>query len=258
MGKAALSALGIIASIVGAGTAQAAQSSHVSFITCPIFRNSGSTRCWLAEREGVTYFIGRHAGSAPQLLHKVLIQGTVSTEPPSCGGVILSPLYISVLQEIDHSCNSVLPDNGARPTGRQFYDLPTAEQLLIDEPLPMPKGPFKSQKFVGRFDHDSHFLNMGMQQVVETAANYAVASKASQVRVTGRVGNSKLDDGRILVERPSLAKVRAEAVASALIGLGVDPKRVDVSWVEKSPAPDGIGDADLRAVEIELTVPGSS
>lgn len=255
MARTGSAALAVAASLLASSAAQAAEAAHVSFITCPIFRN-GETRCWLAEHGGVTYYIGRYgSGSAPQLLHKLLIQGTVSDEPRSCGGVVIRPVYLSVLPELDYSCNSVLPDNGDRPTGPSFYDLPTDKQLLIDEPVPLPTGPFTDQRFVGRFDHDSAFLNTGLQELVETAGNYAVAGKASHVKVTGHVGNSKLDDGSILVERTSLARTRAQSVATALTGLGVDPARLEVTWLDAAAAPDGIHDADRRTVEIELTVP---
>lgn len=255
MAKAALTALAATISLLAWDAARAADPAHVSFVTCPIFRN-GETRCWLAERADETYYIGRYgSGSAPQLLHKVLIEGTVSDEPRSCGGVVIRPVSLSVLPELDYSCNTVLPDNGDRPTGPAFYDLPVAQQLLIDEPVPAPTGPFTDQRFVGRFDHDSAFLNAGLQELVEKAGGYAVASKASHVEVTGHVAQSKLDDGRILVERPTLAKVRAQAVATALIGLGVDPARLDVTWLDQAAPPDGVHDADRRIVEIALTVP---
>lgn len=255
MKKTALTAFAVTASLFVSAGAQAAESGHVSFITCPIFRNAQS-RCWLAERGDVTYYIGRvGAGTSPQLLHKVLIEGTISDEPPSCGGVVVKPIRISVFPEIDYSCNTVLPDNGDRPTERVFYDLPPAEQLLIDESVPMPKGPFTNQKFVGYFDYDNSFLNGGLQGLIETAANYAVASDARHIKVTGRIGQSRLDDGRILVERTTLARVRAQATAAALTGLGVDPARLEVTWLEEALPPDGIHDADHRVVEIELTVP---
>ncbi len=248
-------ALAIMASLFLSSAAQAAESAHVSFITCPIFRDAES-RCWLAERGDVTYYIGRvGAGTSPQLLHKVLIEGTVSDEPPSCGGVVIKPIQISVFPEIDYSCNTVLPDNGDRPTERVFYDLPPADQMLIDEPMPVPQGPFTDQKFVGLFDYDNSFLNIRLQGLIETAANYAIASKANHIKITGHVGQSRLDDGHILTERKTLAKVRAQAVAAALTGLGVDPARLEVTWLEDILPPDGVHDADRRAVEIALTVP---
>ena len=244
----------MVASLSAADAAHAADSAYVSFITCPIFRN-GVDRCWLAERGDTVYYIGRYSGSSPQLLHKVLIEGTIADGTRSCGGLVLKPLHISVLPEIDYSCNTILPDNGDRPAEPVFYNLPTAAQMLIDEPVPVPKGPFTDQRFVGRFDYDSAFLNLGLQEFVETAANYAVASKASHVKVTGRVGQSKLDDGRILVERKALAKARAEAVATALVGLNVDPARLEVAWIDEAAPADGIHDVDHRVVEVELTVP---
>lgn len=255
MRQATLTALAVVTSLFGSGMAQAAESAHVSFIACPLFRN-GETRCWLADRGGVVYYIGRlGGGSTPQLLHKMLVEGTIADEPKSCGGIVVRPVHISVFPEIDYACNTVLPDNGDRPSERGFYDLPTDRQLLIDEPVPPPRGPFKDQRFVGGFDHDSAFLGAGLQELVETAATYAVASKASHVKVTGHVATSRLEDGTILAERATLAKTRAQAVATALTGLGVEPARLEVTWIDEAAAPDGVHDADRRSVEIDVTVP---
>lgn len=255
MRQARLAAVAVVTSLFASGMAQAADGAHVSFVACPLFRN-GETRCWLADRGGVVYYIGRlGGGSAPQLLHRMLVEGTIADEPKSCGGIVVRPVHISVFPEIDYACNTVLPDNGDRPSERGFYDLPVAQQLLIDEPVPPPKGPFKDQRFVGGFDHDSAFLGAALQEFVETAATYAVASQASHVKVTGHVGTSKLDDGGILTERTTLAKTRAQAVGTALSGLGVDPARLEVTWIDEAAAPDGIHDADRRSVEIDVTVP---
>ena len=45
----------------------------------------------------------------PQLGHQVLVEGVVSDEPRICGGIVLKPVVLSVLPELDNSCTTMLP-----------------------------------------------------------------------------------------------------------------------------------------------------
>ena len=254
MRKAPLATIAVAATVLSAGIVQAAENGHVSFTACPLFRNTENSRCWLTDKGGVVYYIGR-SETSPQLLHKVLVEGVISNEPRSCGGVVIRPVYISVLPELDYSCNTILPDNGDNPTEPLLYEKSTEQQLAADAPTPIPQAPFDDKKFVARFDYDSTFLGPSLQGAIETAGLYAIASKANHVRVVGHISGAKLDDGAILVERRDLAKVRAQTVAAALTAIGVDAARLDVSWLEDAPAPDGAHDAEKRVVDIDVTVP---
>src|SRR5262245_22448531 len=85
-----------------------------NFLACPIVRDTKTVPCWLAEMDGELYFLGiqEDTGAAwypPQLGHKVLVEGTVSSEPRVCGGIVLKPLVTSVMPEIEASCNTLLP-----------------------------------------------------------------------------------------------------------------------------------------------------
>ena len=202
----------------------------------------------------MVYYIG-HSSTSPQLLHKVLVEGSISNEPHSCGGIVIQPLHISVLPELDYSCNTVLPDNGDNPAEPTLYNMPTEQQLASDAPTPIPQGPFSDKKFVARFDYDSAFLGASLQGAIEAAGVYAIASNASHVKVVGHVRGAKLDDGSILVERQDLAKVRAQKVAAALTAIGVNTGNLEVSWLDDGPAPDGVHDAERRVVDIDVTVP---
>ena len=58
-------------------SAARAADEHVSFVTCPIFRDAVN-QCWLAEHRGRVYYIGRVGQEQPpELLHRALVQGTV-------------------------------------------------------------------------------------------------------------------------------------------------------------------------------------
>jgi hypothetical protein len=63
----------------------------------------------------------------------VLVEGTVSAEPRISGGIVLKPVYLSVMPEPDASCNTMLPAEerynltfeppGPRPSkGRLAFD----------------------------------------------------------------------------------------------------------------------------------------
>ena len=78
----------------------------LSFVTCPIVRDTKSVPCWLAEHKGEIYYLGNQGGVAqdfypPQLNHQVLVEGVIAEGPRVCGDVPLHPVKTSVLLEID-------------------------------------------------------------------------------------------------------------------------------------------------------------
>lgn len=232
--------------------AATASNKHVSFVTCPIFRDA-ARQCWLAEYGGELYYIGRFGmGPAPQLLHKVLVEGTIADEPRSCGGTVLEPIYISTLPEIDYSCNTVLPDNGDRPSELTLMDMPPERLSLIGQELPVPQPPYIDRKYVLDFEFNNTFLHQLMQREVETAAKYAIAGGASRITVTGYTASSKLDTGEMLTERDTIAEERARLVGEALIALGVKDRIVKVAWESKPIAGTGVRDAYNRKVIISV------
>src|SRR5215470_18410848 len=87
---------------------------HRSFVACPIVRDTKTVPCFLAEYDGELYFLGvqQEVGSevrAPQLKHEVLVEGRVAQGPRVCGGIPLDPVSISVIKEVNASCNTLLP-----------------------------------------------------------------------------------------------------------------------------------------------------
>src|SRR5678815_453279 len=84
-----------------------------NFVSCPIVRDTASVPCWLAEYDGELYFLTLQTDvsapvTPPWLGHRVLVEGTVSDEPRICGGVVLKPVHLSVLDR-DASCTTMLP-----------------------------------------------------------------------------------------------------------------------------------------------------
>ena len=95
------------ASVVGA-------QQPTNFVSCPIVRDTASVPCWLAEYEGELYFLTLQTDvsapvTPPWLGHRVLVEGAVSAEPRICGGIVLKPVTLSVLPELDSSCSTMLP-----------------------------------------------------------------------------------------------------------------------------------------------------
>lgn len=244
----------VVTTLLG-GAVLADSGKHVSFVTCPIFRDA-VRQCWLAEHDGELYYIGRFGmGSAPQLLHQVLVEATVADEPRSCGGIVLNPVYLSPLPELDYDCNTVLPDNGARPSELTIMDLPPEKLSLIGQELPVPTAPYVDRAFTIIYEFNGTYLNQLMQREVETAAKYAIAGGAIGLAVTGYVASSKLNSGEVLVERADLAERRARGVGEALVALGVKSTTVNVKWEPKPAQGDGVNDPENRKVLIQIKMP---
>ena len=94
---------------------------NLSFVTCPIVRDTKTVPCWLAEYKGETYYLGNQGGVAqdfypPQLNHEVLVEGVVAQGLRVCGGIPLRPVKTSVFLEINRA--SVNPLQRDRRAGR--------------------------------------------------------------------------------------------------------------------------------------------
>lgn len=126
--------------------AAAPPSNHRNFVACPIVRDTDTVPCWLAQYEGQTYFLTIQTDvsspvNPPWLGHKVLVEGTVSNEPNICGGIVLKPVTLSVMHELDGSCNTILPAEERynlpfeppRPPG------PSMGRLAFGDPVMKPK-----------------------------------------------------------------------------------------------------------------------
>ena len=85
-----------------------------NFVTCPVVRDTKTVPCFMAEYDGEIYFLAMQQDIQaeiypPQLLHEVLVEGTVQPGPRVCGGVPLKPIKLSVLPEVNPACNTILP-----------------------------------------------------------------------------------------------------------------------------------------------------
>jgi hypothetical protein len=230
-----------------------------NFVACPIVRDTASVPCWLAEYDGELYFLTLQTDvsapvTPPWLGHRVLVEGRAAPDKPRiCGGVVLEPVVLSVLPELDAACNTaVLPAEERynltfeppRPPG------PSAGRLAFAGAAPPPP-PEPPRAFTLRYDFDGLivFRHAGDLTAILEAAR---ARKARTLAITGHRGSVLLSNGTTLVEQPPIARRRAEQVAELLRGAGLTSVDYRVRWQDEPGAADGHDDAALRRVTIEL------
>ena len=215
-----------------------------NFVACPVVRDTSTVPCWLAEHEGEWYYLGSQGSSAsafypPQLGHQALIEGTVVEGPRVCGGRQLSPVRVSVMQEITPACNTVLPAEPGLTPARS----PIA---------PAPRFPDSTREFAVPYDFDSDYLTLHTTRIAIEAARVAKAVNAGRIEVYGRRGATLLSNGQTLAEGPRIAELRATKMAENLIGLGIPADRVHATWQRDPDVPDGVTDPDRRRLTITL------
>ena len=211
-----------------------------SFVACPIVRDTKTMPCWLAEYEGEIYYLGQQGSSGaefypPQLNHEVLVEGTVASENRVCGGIPLSPVRVSVLREINRTCNTLLP-------AEEGYEPPPYPSRA---PLPDTTREFKIP-----FDFDSDYLALHTTRIVGEAARIAKTVNAAKIEVKGYRATTWLSNGQKIIEAESIAEMRAKKISEILSGLGL--KTVSVSWKSEPESCDGVNDSQQRRVTISL------
>ena len=254
----------IAAAILATIAACAAQADERrNFVTCPIMRDTASVPCWLAEYQGELYFLTLQTDvtspvTPPWLGHRVLVEGRLATDKPRiCGGVVLEPVVLSVLPELDASCNTILPAEERynltfeppRPPG------PSAGRLAFaaapsDAPRPAAP-PEPPRNFTLRYDFDGLvvFRHAGDLTAILDAAR---ARKARTIAITAHRGAVLLSDGSTLTERTGIAAQRAEQIATLLRGAGLSDVEYRVN-ADETPAPaTGDDDATLRVATVQL------
>jgi len=244
--------------------AQNAAAEQRNFVACPIVRDTRTVPCFLAEYEGETYFLAVQQDISadqypPQLLHEVLVEGTIEPGPRVCGGIPLKPVKLSVLPEVQPACNTILPAEpgieapptrrAAGPSTRQVPAAAAAAPRAPERPAP----PFVEREWKVLFDFDSAFLFSRDTRNVSQAAEYAVASKAKHIDIVAGRGATLLSSGKVIVEGEAMASQRADRVVTLLKGLGADPSSVNVRVVSTPPQPDGKTDPEKRLVSIRVS-----
>ena len=234
-----------------------------NFVACPIVRDTASVPCWLAEYLGELYFLTLQTDvsspvTPPWLGHRVLVEGTLAADKPRiCGGIVLEPVVLSVLPELDASCNTLLPAEERynltfeppRPPG------PSAGRLAFAAPpSDAPRSaapPEPARSFTLRYDFDGLvvFRHAGELTAILEAAR---ARGARTIAITGHRGAVLLSDGSTLTERLGIAAQRAEQIATLLRGAGLTDVEYRVRADDAPSAASGESDSALRLATVEL------
>ena len=232
---------------------------HLNFVACPVVRDTKTVPCFLAEYQGETYFLGIQQDITadfypPQLLHEALIEGTVAPGPRVCGGIPLKPLHVSVMAELNRACNSILPAEpgidapaAKRPAGPSTRQAPVSTAAV---PPKKPEPPYLEREFVIQYDFDSNFLFARNTRQLTDIAEYARVSTAQEIEVTGYRGSTLLSNGQVLMEKPEVARLRAERVAGVLKGLGAPAS--EVRWISEPAEANGETDFQSRRVAVRV------
>jgi len=233
-----------------------------NFVSCPIVRDTASVPCWLAEYNGELYFLTLQTDvsapvNPPSLGHRVLVEGTVSQEPRICGGIVLNPVHLSVLER-DASCNTMLPAEERynltfeppRPPG------PSKGRLAFDNAAPPAAAPApatnaSTREFVVSYPFDGlvGFTHAGALGAI---LNFARAANAREIEIVGHRGAVRLSNGQTLVEEPAIGKKRAEQIAMLLQGANLKGPAYKVSWRDEPAPADGIDDHLSRRVVVTV------
>jgi len=258
-GRVAATSLAVFSTCLAAMAAHA--ETRVNFVSCPIVRDTPSVPCWLSANDGELYYLGIQTDVSaefhpPYLGHRVLVEGVVAENRERiCGGVVLEPVRISVMPELDGTCNQILPvvpeytiDFNPRPPG------PSGGRLAFDPapgaappPPPRPEGP---RTFELYFEVD-HGIAFGHPRDVLEIFDYAQKLPARTVSLHAPRGATRLSNGELLVESPGVAERRVNQVADLLRGLGLDAD-IRTSFDAEPAAADGIDDWQSRSVEVRV------
>ncbi len=263
MMRSALSLL-LAFSAVSASAQEAAQ--RLVFVGCPILRNTDPIPCWMGDYAGELYYLGPQGDLTadfypPQFNHKMLVEGTVANAPRFCGGIVLKDVKVSVLPDLDPTCNITLPAQGYAERDDIRGSGPSGVRGTPPEPPrprpaapPPPPPPYGAKDFVATFDADTDRMWRQAQTAVTEAASYANLSHARTVEVTGYRAAIRLSDGKDFVERDVVAEERAKTVAEGLRTIGLPAAtKITVNWEAKpTPASGTPKDATDRRVVIAV------
>lgn len=230
-----------------------------NFVACPIVRDTSTVPCWLSEYDGELYYLGIQTDISadfhpPYLGHKVIVEGRISDQPRICGGIVLEPVKLSVVPELDRNCDTILPaeerysiDFSPRPPG------PSGGRLAFQNappPAPAAEAPEGPRSFVIQYAFDGKIEGPNGGDLARIL-RHVESTGASRLVIVGHQGSVLLSDGRLLDEKAGLAQARAEEVAALLKAAGLNNIAVELSW-EPGAVGDGTDDWEARRTEVTV------
>jgi hypothetical protein len=233
---------------------------RIAFVSCPIVRDTETVPCWLSEYDGELYYLGIQTDISadfdpPFLGHRVLVEGTAADSPRICGGIVLDPVNVSPMPELDATCNTILPAEdqytvpfAPRPPGPSGGRLAFAPDANPSQAAP----PSEPTELVLYYDFD--MLVAGRHSNVLTRAFDAAGRlRAKTIAVTGVAGATLLGDGTLLAEPATLGIERAREIVRLLQGAGLDDVEYVVEGLDETRTVDGVDDWQSRRVVIDLS-----
>jgi len=257
----------VVAAWVAAASVVSAQQ-RTNFVACPIVRDTASVPCWLAEYDGELYFLTLQTDvsapvTPPWLGHRVLVEGTVSTEPSICGGKVLKPIYLSVMER-DASCNTMLPAEERynltfeppRPPG------PSRGRLAFDNTASAPPAPAAppaaaaapsptNREFVISYPFDG-MIGFSHAGALTQILQFARTANAREVEIVGYRGAVRLSNGQTITEDAAIGRKRAEQVAMLLQGANLKGPSFNVKWQDQPAPATGVDDHLARRVVVTV------
>ena len=234
-----------------------------NFVACPIVRDTQTVPCWLAEHGGELYYLGIQTDVSadfhpPLLGHRVLVEGAVKDAPRICGGIVLEPVKVSPLPELDGTCNTILPAEdrytvpfAPRPPGPSGGRLAFETAQAPAGAPPPPEALTGPQEFTIQYDFD--MLIVGRHSAVLTRIlDYAQTSGARRIAITGYRGATLLSDGSVLTEGEDLAEKRAREIARLLARAGLSTEMLTVDWSTELAPADGVDDWVMRRALVSV------
>jgi hypothetical protein len=230
---------------------------HRNFVACPIVRDTSTVPCWLAEYRGETYFLTIQTDvsapvTPPWLGHRVLVEGVISDEARICGGVMLKPVALSVMQELDGSCNTMLPAEERynltfeppRPPG------PSKGRLSFGDPNTKPAADTSLPRtFELKYEFDG-MVAFRHAQILQRILEFVRQSGAKRLTITGYRAGSLLSNGQRMLEQQDIGKHRAEQIVELLKGAGLTDVSYETHSDDLTRRANGIDDASRRRAEV--------
>ena len=245
----------LLLSLAVFGSVALADGKRVAFIGCPVIRDMELPErpCWLAQEGNKLYFLGMQGDTfppalfyPPQLKHQVLVEGEEGEGEKICGGLPLNNVKVSVLRELDLSCDTVLPKEGfpagpiLRPTapyrpGRGVATDRSYPREVYKRPPP-PQPPFEARSYRIDFGFDDDFLHLAEGIEISTVFHYFEDIKASKLTVEVHRDRVELTNGTILEEDPAVAQRRANRMLNLFTAWGVPASKIETRLISP-PAP---------------------
>lgn len=240
------------------GESGIAPGSPISFKSCPILRRepesmrlSKQVPCWMARHEGKLYYIGRQEDMSaevfpPQFRHQVLVEGVVAKGPAVCGGIAIQPIRLSIMPELDFSCQEMLPAQGhLAPPGA--HDAEPSRRDGIRTRPEIKAGADGVYRFPVLFSFDSDHVDKFAYLVVETVAKELLSTGRYALELQAVTNPAELTPGGALPEKDGVGRERVEAIVAILRGLGqaIEPK---VVYAARNPTSNGLANYSGRHV----------